>query len=122
MEVTVKGLSELVKAFNKANVELPRNLHMAMVDTTNAVRQTAKAIVPIRTGTLKHSITQMVSDNPLIGKITAGGNAAPYAPYVEYGTYKMRARPYMKPALEYNAPGIARRFQRAVEEVLTMMK
>jgi len=61
----------------------------------------AKAVVPVDTGNLKNSIqTEMESDLTAVV-----GTNVEYAPYVEYGTYKMASRPYLGPAAETVKPG-----------------
>lgn len=56
----------------------------------------AQAVVPVKTGFLRDSISaQAVSD--LEVDIEA---AAPYSAAVEYGTQRMPARPYLTPAVE----------------------
>lgn len=59
------------------------------------IAATAKQIVPVRTGNLKSSIgTKSIE----AGKTAEVVVSADYAAYVEYGTYKMAARPYLAPA------------------------
>lgn len=63
------------------------------------VETAAKYYVPVDTGELQESITTEIEET---GK-TIVGRVAPhtyYAGFVEYGTYKMRAQPYMRPALD----------------------
>lgn len=55
----------------------------------------AKKIVPVRTGKLKRSIHARVYND-----VAIIGSRVFYAPYVEAGTPKMSARPYLRPALE----------------------
>ena len=53
---------------------------------------------PVDTGNLRSSIThRVVSDEE--AKI---GTNVDYAPYLEYGTHKMAAQPYLRPALDSN--------------------
>lgn len=55
----------------------------------------AVKIVPVDTGALKASIhLEINSPNDIM--LTAGMD---YAPHVEYGTYKQRPQPYMRPAI-----------------------
>ena len=56
----------------------------------------AKAAAPVDTGRLRNSITheQMSEDTEVIG------TNVEYAPYVELGTSKMAARPFLRPAAE----------------------
>lgn len=50
----------------------------------------------VRTGNLRNSIThQQIDENSVL----IGSNVQ-YAPYVELGTSKMRAKPYLRPAIE----------------------
>lgn len=56
----------------------------------------AKQLCPVDTGNLRNSIThQMRCENTV-----AVGTNVHYAPYVELGTSKMRAQPYLRPAVE----------------------
>lgn len=78
--------------------------HKALADAALLVQRTAKQLVPVDTGTLKRSIT-----HEFRGKHTvAVGSNVEYAPYVELGTSKMSARPYLRPALEANRREIRR--------------
>ena len=62
------------------------------------VEAEAKNTVPVDTGNLKNSI-QADLDNieSLEGEV---GTGVEYAAYIEYGTSKMPARPYLTPAAE----------------------
>lgn len=53
----------------------------------------AKDLCPVDTGNLRNSITH-TSD----GKAAYIGTNVEYAPYVELGTRRMAAQPYLKPA------------------------
>lgn len=54
----------------------------------------ARERVPVDAGTLRDSITSIVDDE----SVTVGSDKD-YAVPVETGTYKMAARPYLKPAM-----------------------
>ena len=64
------------------------------------VEAEAKTVVPVDTGNLKNSITANLV-KPLEGVVSTG---VEYAEYVEYGTSKMAAQPYMTPAAETVKP------------------
>lgn len=56
----------------------------------------AKQICPVDTGNLRNSIAhRQISENT-----EQVGTNVHYAPYVELGTYKMAAKPYLRPAVE----------------------
>jgi HK97 gp10 family phage protein len=56
----------------------------------------AKRACPVDTGNLRNSITHQQIDE----KTELIGSAVSYASFVELGTVKMRARPYLRPAVE----------------------
>lgn len=57
----------------------------------------ARGIVPIRTGFLRDSIFSDLIESDL--NLTVAATAS-YAGYVEFGTSRMRAQPYLRPALD----------------------
>jgi HK97 gp10 family phage protein len=77
------------------------------------IRDAARSNVPVNTGTLRDTIRVVrLKDDPKLdvriyagSRITGGAmkkgadRGAFYAHMVEYGTVKMKARPYMRPAL-----------------------
>ena len=56
----------------------------------------AKRLCPVDTGRLRSSIAHQAES----AYVMAVGTNVEYAPYVELGTYKMSARPYITPAVE----------------------
>jgi HK97 gp10 family phage protein len=60
----------------------------------NEVKDDAKAACPVLTGKLQASI-----DNEVIGDTARVGSNVEYAGYVEEGTRRMAAQPYLRPAL-----------------------
>lgn len=55
----------------------------------------AKELCPVDTGRLRNSISHMQ-----YGEDEYIGSNVEYAPYVELGTHKMKARPFLRPAAE----------------------
>lgn len=75
----------------------------------------AEAGVPVAAingGALQASIKKKVSDKgySVVGIIEAGGASAPYAKYLEFGTSKMAARPFMRPAIDLTRQAIKNMF------------
>ena len=56
----------------------------------------AKKLCPVDTGNLRNSITHAQFDD----HTEVIGTNVEYAPYVELGTVRMKARPYLRPAAE----------------------
>lgn len=67
----------------------------------------AKRMCPVDTGRLRASITHETekSGDEVIGRV---GTNVEYGVYVEYGTSKMSAKPYLRPSLEKNKGKIKR--------------
>jgi HK97 gp10 family phage protein len=65
------------------------------------VEALAKAKAPVRTGTLRRSIHTVFSNNDRTAVV---GPSVDYGLYVEMGTRRMAARPYMRPAAEAVLP------------------
>ena len=70
----------------------------------------AKGVAPVDTGNLRASIQARP-----VGSLHAEVHAqASYSVFVEYGTYKMGAQPFMTPAANTVAPGFAAAIARCV--------
>lgn len=76
----------------------------------------AKLGVPVDTGRLQASITKKLfkRGGKYIGQIEAGVGL-PYAAAIEFGTSKMAARPFMRPAINENMPYIRKRFKEKIQ-------
>ena len=74
--------------------QIQENISSALLNAAEVVAENARAICPVDTGTLRASIGTSVSGNT--AQVYAG---ADYAVYVEMGTYKMAAQPFLTPAL-----------------------
>lgn len=57
----------------------------------------ARRMAPVLTGDLRNSIDVLGVSNG-VGRVGAGDASVDYAAYVELGTRKMAAQPYLKPA------------------------
>ena len=66
------------------------------------VAEKAKRLAPVRTGRLRNSIYWRKTG--FLGYMV--GAAVYYAGFVEFGTRYMRARPYLRPAIEEKLPEI----------------
>lgn len=80
--------------------KLPGVVGRIVQETLFEIEGTAKVLVRVDTGNLRASIqTEMESE-------TRGSvyTAVSYAPFQEYGTYKMPAAPFMTPAAEQARP------------------
>lgn len=71
-------------------------------------------VAAINGGRLQASVRQKVMRSygkmSFEGQVSSGGGLAPYAAYLEFGTSKMPARPFMRPAIALNREAIKRAF------------
>lgn len=84
------------------NMQARARAEAAVAKAAYDIEGQAKTVVPVDTGNLKNSIQTEAGDSDLTKYV---GPHTDYAVYVEYGTYKTRAQPYMRPAAEQVAPG-----------------
>lgn len=98
------GLRELLSSSQGGVV---RDLIRRGILVEGAAKQIATASPPsvpgggpaVRTGRLRGSITWRVGEDGVSPYVDVG-SAVFYAPFVELGTSKMQARPFLRPALE----------------------
>jgi len=60
----------------------------------------------VDTGTLRRSITYRVDEKEKTGYVGSTIMNPPYGAYLEYGTSRMKPRPWLRPALERSLPQI----------------
>jgi HK97 gp10 family phage protein len=103
MEITidVEGVEAVVGALNLADGKIKEGAAAGVAEGGKIVEAAAKGMAPVRTGALRGSISSSAAG--LTAIVFAGVH---YAPYVEFGTYKMAAQPYMAPALSSSASAV----------------
>lgn len=143
-KVKISGLSELGAAMRNLSADMTGKVaRQATAAGAGVVRKAARAGAPVDTGNLQAAVvmkrvpkgqTQLTEEylvTPRVGKkrdAVAGkagtgkrGKDAFYARFVEFGTVKMPARPFMRPALENNTQAatdaIAKRLRERIEKV-----
>ena len=100
MEIEVEGIDKLFRMLDNAQRSLIDELDALIDSAAKLIWDSAVTFVPVRTGNLKSTIRIEETGQSMERVVRAGGDQAPYAPCVEYGTYKMAAQPYMRPAAE----------------------
>lgn len=99
--VTVKvvGLDQAIKDVKKFAFIKREAIRIAVKNAALDVERTAKEFVAVDTGRLKSSLQTDLS--ALLAGLTFSaivGSPVKYAPFVEFGTRKMHAQPYLYPA------------------------
>lgn len=106
----LQGKESLERKLEKlAQLKLQKGLEKA----TLRVERDAKLLAPVDTGFTKASINSTVREN--YGEVYAGTE---YALFLELGTWKMPAQPFMFPALEQNKEKIIEDLASDVREAL----
>lgn len=67
---------------------------------------------------LANSIATGIAEDGMSGTVSAGGAIAPYAPFVEFGTTRAPAQPFLGPALATHAERIRRDIVTALGQAL----
>lgn len=97
VSMTVRGSSELRRNLNRLRGNERRQAQIDGLDAGARIVEThAKVYCPVDTGTLRTSIMvdEVTPEMAVIGPHTE------YAEHVEFGTSRMAAQPYMRPALD----------------------
>ena len=95
LRLKVHGIKEIRRKLAVAPHNIREVAHHSLASDINTMEDEAKHIVPVRTGNLRDSIfTKEIAQMSFII-----GADAPYAGFVEYGTSRMMARPFLRPAM-----------------------
>lgn len=109
MSTEIKGLEQLISKLNNLPEKLEKKVIRAAVRKgAILVRDKAREKAPVKTGTLKKSIkirSNKVANGIISFKIgptndKKKGTDVFYGRFIEFGTSKMAAKPFMRPALD----------------------
>lgn len=82
----IKGTSQVLNRLKNVSRQAELETKSAVVRNTDQIYAQAISNVPVQDGHLRGSGNTSYLDNQLTGVVSFGGNATPYAPYVEFGT------------------------------------
>lgn len=101
MGVTIKGVSQLQAKLGKLDPLTKGALSRGVARALAKVEGDAKLITPVDTGHLRASlhVTGRSIPDGAQGEVST---TVEYAPYVEFGTSRQQAQPYLHPALQKN--------------------
>ena len=101
MADTIRGISAVVQNLEKLDKQIVAGARKARMRAALEIEREAVAEVPVDSGRLKGSImTQEVGDIIEVGSGVKAGSEVEYAHYVEFGTSKQAAHPFLQPAVE----------------------
>ena len=101
VEITcdVEGVEEFKAAMQRFDSSMQRQVYRYLHSWASDVKAAAMQNAPVRTGHLRGSIYAKIRD--WVAEI---GAEATYALFVELGTRRMRAEPYLYPAIQEHLP------------------
>lgn len=100
----IVGDIELIDALNNAQQRVGSRGAAVVRSTTAKIVRSAKINAPVDTGNLRASISSTITGDGRNGTMRAEiGPTAEYAGFVEHGTSRMPAQPYLYPAVDEHA-------------------
>lgn len=106
-------MAELKWYGDKVIKNVEQAVSVALEASALVVEGAAKNLAPVDTGNLRNSITHEVEKNE-----ARVGTNVDYAPFIELGTVKMAAQPYLNPALDNNKNNIRKIFADAISKAV----
>ncbi|CRK80307.1 HK97-gp10 family putative phage morphogenesis protein [Neobacillus massiliamazoniensis] len=106
MRVRVEGIDDIVRALQRADEELKKELHDLISECAEIVFREADARVPIKSSKSRNTLRIEIGEgkrgyyaNVVVGNGT--GKADPYyITFYELGTSRQPPRPFMRPSLD----------------------
>ncbi len=140
IEIKVEGLAEMRRALLELPVELQKGpLRAAVSAGAKVVQDKARELAPEDTGTLKRAIyrtrskegSSAVQEMAIVGarsgkRLRRRGLDAYYWRFLEFGTSKMAARPFLRPAFDttmsQQVEAIAQKLKAGIERAVAKLK
>lgn len=97
LRVEIRGIDNLRDRLNNLRPRVRRATEQAVQESGRAMERGMKSLAPVDTGALRDSIRHTVEGTTA----SAGpGREVDYAAFVEFGTSRMAAQPYVRPIAE----------------------
>lgn len=117
-DIDNKALKNQLESYAR---NVPNEVKGVVAESALVIEGQAQSLAPVghypnskrKGGNLKNSIKATFYNGGASAEI---GTPVHYAPYVEFGTYKMSAQPYMFPAFERERPKYLRALEKAVSK------
>jgi len=132
IQINIKweNLDQLIRYFERLPKELQKEVKPKLHESVERVRDEAKRLCPVDTGSLEKSIRIQAYSKPagVMAKIgvSAGGyiinpktgKIVDYAGHVEYGTSKSPAQPFLRPAFKIEERNIRQEMMNAIRKAM----
>ncbi len=120
IEVTIENEGDIIRLMQTLPPEVFERVQQVLQNGAIRLAERAREFAPVRTGHL------MASIKANIGERTESEAAfdpvqviadTPYASFIEFGTSKMRAQPFLRPATEETEPEILEEVDNVLSEL-----
>lgn len=98
----VAGIAELRRELDRLSVQVQAGIKAASTDSAVEIRDNARSNAPIDTGDLRDAIK--VRSIPIGSEVGIFDPDVDYGDYLEFGTSRMPAQPFMTPAVVSERP------------------
>ena len=100
LRIKIEGAEDVLRAFDRFDKASRENLRTAVKKNANALRKAIKDRAPVDTGNLRDSIAARFEKDGLGADVGPTRPKGSHAHFLEFGTVKMPARPFITPAAE----------------------
>lgn len=101
ISVQVEGGRQLVRKISRLNLVASAQVKDAVAESALNVQRMAKKRCPVDTGRLRASINAVFFQGGMTGEV---GTAVEYGPFIEFGTHRATAKPFLFPSWEEEKP------------------
>lgn len=109
VSVNKASLSRVINAIRLFTSNKDAAIRRVVIENANAITADAKSLCPVKTGKLRASIKPTIHASGLGATV---GTDVEYSSYVEFGTSRQRAQPFLFPAFEANRQGFLNSLKR----------
>jgi len=118
LEIDLKKIERLRQAIKEFPEVLKEELGQAVLELALIIQNKAKELCPVDTGLLRSSINAQVES----WAAAYVGTNTEYAPWVEYGTRRTPAQPFLEPAFEEGHKQADSVFSKAVKRAMARLE
>lgn len=114
INVNIDGVDDTISRLRAYEITKRESVKRIIAETATKIDRDAVALTPVDTGNLKSGWHTQYFLNGFTAEVS---NPVYYAPYIEFGTVKMRAQPMLTPAYERNIPSYITSLRRELENI-----
>lgn len=102
MKFEFEGMDELIQKMDQLGIDIKRDKNDAVLEGAKVMQKATQEKAPKKTGNLSNLIEISDVEDGSVDVFVDQQGKAYYGYFLEYGTSKMRAQPFMGPAFNAN--------------------